>query len=75
MSAHAVDPSVEPAHTQVAPDIAPSGSARAAVSAAPTIGGAGDRVTAPASSTLVTLMVTVMVSVASDVSVAVTVTV
>ena len=58
------------AHCQVVPVTPPSGSARMAVTAAPTLGRISDRVTIPFSSTLVTATVTLMVSAAPAGSVA-----
>ena len=57
-----VVPSAELSHTHVVPLTVPSGSERVAVSAVATWGEDDESVTAPSSSTLMTVMVTSMVS-------------
>ena len=74
MSVQPVNPSVEPAHIQVAAEIVPSGSVRVAVRAIPNTGCPGARATAPASSSSVTVTVTARVTLSVVPSVASTVT-
>ena len=74
MFVHPLLPSSERAHCQLRPVTPPSGSVNTAVNAVSTSGLFEDNVTAPGSSTFVTLTVTTMLSEAFEGSVAVTVT-